>query len=839
MKPFHLLPVHPAPGFVAAVLFTLCSNPLQAQERVLGPSRPARDAARAAQGSAFLPNLGDVKSAPEPSRSPEPVLASSNPELAPASATSEPTPRANAPTQRAPIAGRRSIDHSRMYYNEPGDGSLWVRGAHYKASFDAQGATYFPLFSACQPRHYPHALSPDMVTIGGARLALDRAATAERQGDRVQLERGGFIEAYDFAPDSIEQSFVFTSLPSRGDLVVHIPIGSELESSARADGLEFRSELGRVTYGRATVIDASGRRAAAETALADGAITIRVDAGFLAGAVLPLTIDPVVSVFAIDNSSYDDSEPDVAYDAGTQRWLAVYEENVNTSDVDVYYEILNASGASMWGGYVDSSTDDWLNAKCANLASANQFLVVAWVLNPSTGDIDIRGRTIQANIFSISPAFVIDNSQSGHKLYPAVGGDPFPSAPAYYCVTYQRSYSSTDQDILVRLVGPDRSLSAVNYFSNSAGTYDTFPSISKSDDGDTWTIVWERQQGVATYADVWGGRIRWDGAVVANPFQITSSGYQDYAPCVSSPLDNSQRTMVVYGTHVNNSRHNVAALLDGSTILEYVDLTALDGGTASTNQWYTSVDTDGRHFLVSYLEFVLGPPGQGVYVDDFFLSGYALGVSQGHVLLSSSNVVQQGNSIAATRDSWGPPARCLAAWTTSAAAGKDVMGALFDANAGGSWYSYCPGDGTSSPACPCGNSGASGHGCANSVNSSGALLTLTGTTSTVADTVVLQVSGVPNSVVCTFLQAAAGNYPAVFGDGLRCMSGTIIRLKSVAASNGVASFPAPGDPAVSVKGLVPVDGGSRVYQVSYRDPAAFCTSATFNISSAVVINWAR
>src|SRR6516164_9772706 len=145
MKPFHLFPVHPAPGFVAAVLFTLCSAPLQAQERMLGPSRPARGAARAAQGSAFLPDLGDVKSAPEPGRSPEPLLASPDPELVPASATSEPTPRANAPTQRAPIPGRRSIDHSRMYYNEAGDGSLWARGAHYKASFDGRGATFFPL----------------------------------------------------------------------------------------------------------------------------------------------------------------------------------------------------------------------------------------------------------------------------------------------------------------------------------------------------------------------------------------------------------------------------------------------------------------------------------------------------------------------------------------------------------------------------------------------------------------------------------------------------------------------------------------------------------------------
>ena len=56
---------------------------------------------------------------------------------------------------------------------------------------------------------------------------------------------------------------------------------------------------------------------------------------------------------------------------------------------------------------------------------------------------------------------------------------------------------------------------------------------------------------------------------------------------------------------------------------------------------------------------------------------------------------------------------------------------------------------------------------------------------------------------------------------------------------GNASYPSSGDSSVSVRGMVPIDGGRRAYQVWYRNAAAFCTSATFNLSNGVIIDWAR
>jgi hypothetical protein len=151
---------------------------------------------------------------------------------------------------------------------------------------------------------------------------------------------------------------------------------------------------------------------------------------------------------------------------------------------------------------------------------------------------------------------------------------------------------------------------------------------------------------------------------------------------------------------------------------------------------------------------------------------------------------------------------------------------------------YCAGDG-SGTACPCGNNSApgQGRGCLHSLGNSG-LLAATGTASVSADNVVLQGSGMPDSSALyyqgtTKLGAGAG---IVFGDGLRCVGGTIVRLGLKTNSSGASQFPAAGDPTLSVKGGVS-PGDIREYQVWYRNAATFCTISTFNLTNGYEITW--
>jgi len=151
---------------------------------------------------------------------------------------------------------------------------------------------------------------------------------------------------------------------------------------------------------------------------------------------------------------------------------------------------------------------------------------------------------------------------------------------------------------------------------------------------------------------------------------------------------------------------------------------------------------------------------------------------------------------------------------------------------------FCFGDG-SGTACPCGNSGLAGNGCANSVNPSGANLSATGNASIFFDTLVLSGSGMPNSSALYFQGTTQlnGGLGSLFGDGLRCAGGAIIRIGTMTNATGASQYPAAGDPAISVRGLV-TSPGTRTYQVWYRNAAAFCNVGTFNLTNGLTVTWA-
>lgn len=150
----------------------------------------------------------------------------------------------------------------------------------------------------------------------------------------------------------------------------------------------------------------------------------------------------------------------------------------------------------------------------------------------------------------------------------------------------------------------------------------------------------------------------------------------------------------------------------------------------------------------------------------------------------------------------------------------------------------CFGDGTLS-ACPCGNSGSTGHGCNNSSNTGGAQLTASGAFT--PDTIVLTSSGERPTSLTIFLQAGLG-LRNPFGDGIGCFGAGLKRLYVKSAVNGVAIAPGPGDLSITQRsanlGEALEHGGLRIYQAYYRDVSTtFCPGATFNVSNGLQITW--
>src|SRR5207237_7863800 len=81
-----------------------------------------------------------------------------------------------------------------------------------------------------------------------------------------------------------------------------------------------------------------------------------------------------------------------------------------------------------------------------------------------------------------------------------------------------------------------------------------------------------------------------------------------------------------------------------------------------------------------------------------------------------------------------------------------------------------------------------------------------------------------------------GGTGAVFGDGLRCAGGSVVRLAIESNTGGASGYPRANEPHVSVKGLVTAPS-TRVYQVWFRDAQSFCTPSTFDLTNAVEIVW--
>jgi hypothetical protein len=236
-------------------------------------------------------------------------------------------------------------------------------------------------------------------------------------------------------------------------------------------------------------------------------------------------------------------------------------------------------------------------------------------------------------------------------------------------------------------------------------------------------------------------------------------------------------------------------------------------------------------------------------VCDVFLRDRQLGTTQ-RVSLSSGGV--QGNGL-----SYHPSLSADGNYVAFASDATDLVPGdtngvtdvfLGDRAGGPSFTSLCaPGSG-GVIACPCANPpSGGGRGCDNSAATGGAVLTASGGTYLSSDSLVFTTSGEKPTATSVLLQGTSS--PAagvVYGQGVRCVGGSLKRLFVKAAASGSITAPnfGAGDPTVSArsaaKGDVILAGQSRWYLVYYRDPIVLggCpASSTFNATQTGVVSW--
>ena len=787
------------------------------------------------------PAMQDVKTAP-----PAPPVKEPLPLAEAASAQDAPAPvKSSAVVGRGFLAG---LAAGRVLWDEPGDGRLWAVGDAYKASFGPEGATYVPFFGSSAPRNFPVRFALRSIRAGASEVSFDAAATPTRSGDRIVFDRGIVDEVYDLSSGSIEQSFVFESLPERGELVIELAAESEMARGADALGLVLASEVGSVRYTSAVAIDAAGVREGAPTAWEGGGIAIRVGGERVASAAFPLVVDPVISTFDLDsNATEDHFAPDVSYDVSTNRWLAVYERAYSATDHDVYARLMNSIGGLVVGTFIDVSTINWVDPKVANNNIANEFLCVAEVGSQDLGNRIIRGRSMAGSTGSMGSQFTISGSETGEKVDPDVGGDPHTVGPTYYCVVWKRNYSDTDTDVHARLVAAnDTPFGSTIFLSNSAGTLDAQPSISKGDGAppaslQDWNVVFTRSAEIFDL-DLYGARIHWDGTVTETPFAIETSSNNTTAPSVSTSIDaTTRRYLVAYQVAPLLGDSDVwGKLMSSTTALDTANLTALTGAPDAERQVAPSVDCDGSQFVVAHAETYNGSTDDyDIYAATVSIVGTHLANAEGHQNLAFSVLSENQVEVACPETSAGPDRPAFVVWREQTGADNgDIEGGLYESDP---FTSFCfPGqDGVID--CPCGNDPTGNRGCDNSANTGGGAIAASG--SVLLDTVHLTASQMlPTSTTIFTQSSSVSNVGVSFGDGVRCATGTLLRLGTKTASGGVASYPGASDPSITERSAAlgsPISpGDKRYYFAYYRDPNfLFACSATYNATNAVQVQW--
>jgi hypothetical protein len=151
-------------------------------------------------------------------------------------------------------------------------------------------------------------------------------------------------------------------------------------------------------------------------------------------------------------------------------------------------------------------------------------------------------------------------------------------------------------------------------------------------------------------------------------------------------------------------------------------------------------------------------------------------------------------------------------------------------------------------ACPCMNpAGGPGRGCDNSAATGGAILWVSGIADLSSDSLVFTTSGEKPTATSILLQGTAPAPAGIaYGQGVRCVSGTLNRLFIQAASGGSITAPnfGAGDPTVSARSAAKGDtilaGQSRWYVVDYRDPTVLggcAATRTLNATPTGQVTW--
>ena len=591
-------------------------------------------------------------------------------------ALASPVSAAQDPPRPAPVGPGSGL--TRVHVDAPGDGNVWVLARGYKVRFGADAVQFFPYLGAKAERLLPVTFKLHSATRGERALPLRHDATPVVEGMRIAYDRGALREVWELRQDEVEQTFVVSDLVGSGDLVVRLAVETDLRAEDDPAGLRFaHGALGGVHYGDVVTFDAGGRRLASPASLCEGGIELRIPAAFVASAIGPLTVDPIVRAISVDGGSDLTGNADVAFEPTTGNWLVAYVRQFATTDSDIISRRFNGAGDLLEEVVVATGSRESGNPSVGANGPARQFLIV-WDEDTLIADRVILGRTRDAGSTVQSSTFtVLDTSGLGRDdIAPSVGGSIATDANgATYGVLCLSDNSSGRHVSFVRVTtaGGVQFRGVV-----SAGGHDVVEvKASKVRTTDEpWMCAYLRN--VSGQRHVYIA----EAPVVGSVFRTVT--IDDQGDCrLGDVAGRIPEYLVVYSRVVAAGNSDIfarAVTMTRSAVLvrATVNLTAIEpGGVVARDQVDPCLSFDGCRYTYAYQE-AAGAAGSF----DLFaavVSAPEMIFSDGHRALHTASAArEQDPAIASSGEMGGGLARSFVVFDRVSGGDVDVAGTLFD-----------------------------------------------------------------------------------------------------------------------------------------------------------------
>jgi hypothetical protein len=525
---------------------------------------------------------------------------------APLAMVSAQTPEAQVAGFAAPVSW--SLDQ--VFAEQAADGTIWAANGLWKASFSAGHTTFTPFLGSQEPSR-PVGFRLASASVNGRELVLGGEVTTLRT-QRVEIEHGTVLEAYDLREQGIEQSFVLRELPARGELHLDLALDTGLEVAADGEGFVFRCAAGAVRYGTAMAIDARGRQLTLLTQRTTAGLQLVVPAEFVAHAAMPLIIDPMIStVTALAPSTAQLKSTDIAFDASLGQYYVTYERSFSATDHDVYVAVLGADMQFQTLVTIDYTSQFWSKPRIATLEAHDMACVVAEQSVGGVAPIGIGIRSFTGGLSPVLQPVVLRTPASLSMFDPDVGGDANPVGPTRFLISYEAtSIAVNGTDLHHECLLADGTFANAGTYALGVG-FNRRPHISKTcgkvgGGTEGWVIVFRREtyqqttgRLCAVFVDRSGTLLFTGGGSFTYLTAATPNLGSDWD--VSSPLDheNGRLTMCVEARQdPNTGRATMYGMVFDHNAVVAVPAMTVVSGAADYRQ--PAVDSDGARFALAH-----------------------------------------------------------------------------------------------------------------------------------------------------------------------------------------------------------------------------------------------